>query len=423
MLLALVNAQMNYRRDLLRHFMEISRIRRLRNDMVIVAALSVSKPKKRKRWWKRRRSEHWWKNTVPGFDDEEWYENFRMRKGTFEWLCSRLDPVLKPHPNPVAPGRPILTTEKRVAIALYKLAHLAEYKVVGNQFGVHKSSVHNCLYSFCIAICELLGRELIKFPDEGEAEEVAKRFETVTYLPNIIGAIDGSHIPTTPPADGNADFVNRKCSHSIVLQAIVDDQYLFRDVSCKSPGSCHDVDALKESNFYRNVENIMPKGTKSVNGREIPYMILGDPAYPLLHWLMQNYNYDRNISPEMDSFNVYLNKGRVVVENAFGRLKARWRILCRASEVNYKFMATIVLACCILHNICEMSKENHIGYETRMQRWESAAESDAQDMQPPTQVYDAENIFQAEDMRDHLMLYLSRNCELLSSIRGRFAVL
>ena len=423
MLLAIANAQYNQRSAFLWHFMERSRIQRVRRDLVVMSAIGSCKPKRRKRYWKRRRSEDWWKNTVPGFDDEEWYENFRMRKGTFDWLCSQLDPILKPHPNPVAPGRSIISTEKRVAIALYKLAHVAEYKVVGNTFGVHKSSVHNCLYSFCIAICELLQRDFINFPDEDEADEISKRFESITHLPNIVGAIDGSHIPITPPEEGNADFINRKCSHSVVLQAIVDDQYLFRDVSCKLPGSCHDVDALKESNFYKNVGNIMPKGSKSIDGKEIPYVILGDPAYPLLPWLLKNYNYDRNISPEMDSFNVYLNKGRVVVENAFGRLKARWRILCKRSEVNHKFMATIVLACCILHNICEMSKETHVSYESRMQRWGQAAEQDADDIQPPTEVYDAENMFDATDMRDHLMLYLSRKCELLSSIRGRIAVL
>ena len=30
--------------------------------------------------------------------------------------------------------------------ALYKLASAAEYRVVGNVFGIHKSSVHNCLH-------------------------------------------------------------------------------------------------------------------------------------------------------------------------------------------------------------------------------------------------------------------------------------
>lgn len=358
---------------------------------------------------------------MPFFDDEQWYEYFRMKRATFEWLCEQLDPVLKPDDNPVYPEREIMSTRKRVAIALYKLATVDQYKGVGVCFGVHKSSVHNCVYSVCLALTELLEKDFIKLPDEKEAEEIAKRFECKSNIPQIIGAIDGSHIPITPPTEGRADFINRKGYASIVLQAIVDDQYLFRNVSCKMPGSCHDREALYHSSFYKNVDNLMPKGNKVVDGCNIPYMILGDPAYPLLPWLLKNYDYDFHISPEKDSFNVHLNKGRVVVENAFGRLKARWRILCRASFLNHSFMPIVVVACCILHNICELSKDTHQRYEARMSRWHDEGLHDTNVEQPATECFNAENVYSAEDTRDHLMLYLSRNFPLLSSIRGRIA--
>lgn len=55
-------------------------------------------------------------------------------------------------------------------------------------------------------------------------------------------------------------------------------------------------------------------------------MIIGDPAYPLLPWLMKNFT-GANLKPEEDSFNAYMNSARVSVEIAFGRLKARWRRL------------------------------------------------------------------------------------------------
>jgi len=58
-------------------------------------------------------------------------------------------------------------------------------------------------------------------PSENEAKDIAEVFEQVTNIPQIIGAIDGCHIPITAPEEGHADFVNRKQICSLVLQAIV----------------------------------------------------------------------------------------------------------------------------------------------------------------------------------------------------------
>jgi len=254
-------------------------------------------------------------------------------------------------------------------------------------------------------------------PNNEEAQDIAENFEQQTNIPQIIGAIDGSHIPITAPEDGHLDFVNRKMFCSIVLQAIVDHRYLFRDISCKFPGSCHDADALRESNFYQNLDAMMPRGFKNVEGIDIPFFIIGDPAYSLQPWLLKNYSYDANITREMDSFNAYLNKGRIVFENAFDRLKGRWRILLKRSEVESTFMPTLVAACCILHNICEMSKE------TFNSRWltfvEEAGLEYPQDRDPVP--FENENSPDGADVRDHLTLYLCRNFEMLQSIRGRVA--
>lgn len=76
--------------------------------------------------------------------------------------------ILSSSPKPVILGQAI-PVRKIVAIALYKLAHVAEYQVVGNIFGVSKSTVHNCVYGFCYALSEHIGQQFIRMPDENEA--------------------------------------------------------------------------------------------------------------------------------------------------------------------------------------------------------------------------------------------------------------
>ena len=63
------------------------------------------------------------------------------------------------------------------------------------------------------------------------------------------------------------------------------------------------------------------------------------------------------MTPEKDLFNVYLNKTRVHVEMAYGRLKGRWRVLQKKIDAHLNFVPKIVAACCLLHNIVEINKD------------------------------------------------------------------
>lgn len=87
---------------------------------------------------------------------------------------------------------------------------------------------------------------------------------------------------------------------------------------------------------------------KNIEGEEINLLIVGDPAYPLLDWLIKGYTNSPCLTPEQESFNVYLSSVRVGVEMTFGMLKSRWRVLLKRSDFHFTFAPTMIATCCAL---------------------------------------------------------------------------
>lgn len=81
-------------------------------------------------------------------------------------------------------------------------------------------------------------------------------------------------------------------------------------------------------------------------------LILGDSGYPQRPWMMTPILEAADGSPEAN-YNLKHRVARVVIENVFGRLKNRWRCLCKDRVLHYKPLkcAQIIQACCVLHNI------------------------------------------------------------------------
>ncbi|KAL2094402.1 hypothetical protein ACEWY4_009121 [Coilia grayii] len=342
------------RHELCRWRVILQAIEENENYLLRASALLQQRRPRRSVWMKIRDRSFRDQVVLQEYTDEDCRCNFLMSRRTFDKFCGLMSEVMKP--EDVTVRAPILLP-MRVPIVLYKLASCAEYRVVANQFGESKSTVKKLVYLFCRWMVSSVIENIIRMPTAEEAIAIARRFQQKFHIPQIIGCIDGTHIPVLPPSDGYRDFVNCQGWPLYVLQAVVDDKYWFWSVSCKLPGSAHDANVFRQSQLFRQA-HLLPKGPREINGVTINHFLLGDPAYPLMDWLMKGYTHSPRITPEQESFNVYLSSARTTVKIAFGRLKACWRVLMKRSDFHFTFSPYMITTCCALHNLCEDEKES-----------------------------------------------------------------
>lgn len=91
---------------------------------------------------------------------------------------------------------------------------------------------------------------------------------------------------------------------------------------------------------------------------EISIVILRNPAYLVLPWLMKPYI--GHLDSIKGHFNNRLCWCRVTVECAFGRLKGCWPCLFMRLDISGKNIPMAIAACCVLHNICKAKGEKFL---------------------------------------------------------------
>ena len=259
--------------------------------------------------------------------------------------------------------RNAIPVEQRVALTLWFLSTGADYRTIAHLFGVSKSTVCLVIKQVCTAIAQILMPKYICFPSNNGLKQVVDGFKHKWRFPQCAGVVDGTHIPIVSPHDYPADYYNRKGWHSVIMQGTVNHLGIFMDIYIGWPGRVHDARVFSNSGLYRLGQEgiLLPSWTEHLSGKDIPLVILGDPAYPLLSWLMKSFPDNGCLSRQQKTFNYRLSRARVVVEHAYGRLKGRWRCLLKRLDVNVGDVPHVIAVCCTLHNICEMHGDSFVG--------------------------------------------------------------
>ncbi|KAH9368501.1 hypothetical protein HPB48_020784 [Haemaphysalis longicornis] len=249
-----------------------------------LAALAVALSPRPRSVWTLWRPPSWYDTTVPTLSDQDFKGNFRVTRSTFAYIVSSCSSLAREDTN----MRACIPLHKRVAISLYRLATSAEERTVAHLFGVSRSSVNLIFREFCDVVVNVLEPQIVQFPSLNNVRDHVRQFEACTGFPQGLGAMDGCHIKVSPPKENAQDYYNYKGWYSIILLAVVDQNYKFLYTNVGSPGRNHDAAVYRASILPKVVgSDIFTVPSQVIDGMPIGAVLLCDQAFPLQRHLMK----------------------------------------------------------------------------------------------------------------------------------------
>ncbi len=197
--------------------------------------------------------------------------------------------------------------------------------------------------------------EAIRFPTGSELEQVMVDFEALCGLPGCGGALDGTFMPIKKPAEYGDTYFCYKHFNAIIVLGCEDARGICTYVNSGRPGSVGDSYTFRHSALYKKVTSgeWLAHSPQTIEGVQVNPFLVADAAFPLAATCMKCYE-GSGLPPQKHSFNYSLIRTRRVVEQAFGRLKGRWKVMDGHCKINDPvFVRQVAMVCCGLHNICE----------------------------------------------------------------------
>jgi hypothetical protein len=221
--------------------------------------------------------------------------------------------------------------------------------LVGEVYGIAECTTSCIVREFCKAVRKYLLTVLVQFPSESQFKVLASQFEDLHGIPYIVGVIDGLHIHDLAPMIGGEDYYYRKSFHLAILQGIVDVNCKFWDFEFGWAGSLYDW----------SVFQVTKVGRAFMEGKYMPYKLIGDAAYPVRPWMYCPFKRQNDgLSRCRVYWNFIQSSTQMYVERAFGILKGRWRIIMKRSAISLRMVPDLVCTCIILHNLCITMKDS-----------------------------------------------------------------
>ena len=324
-------------------------------------------------------------------DEEYFFRYFRMTPHQYEVLLSKVAPRIQKSSN-----REYIGPSERLCVTLRYLATGDAQSTIAAGFRISPTSIGRIIEETCAEIWNALVENYIAAPTSPQNwKEIASAFERNWNFPHCIGAIDGKHVVVQAPANTGSMYFNYKKTFSIVLMATCDANYTFTIVDIGDIGRNSDGGVFSNS----KMGNAFIKGKLGVPEQEVlhgtntrmPYVLVGDEAFPLRENLMKPYPKEI-LGIKERIYNYRLSRARRTIENAFGIAASRFRIFRRPINARVHVVVNITKAVIALHNYLMAGKKFHTdnsrycpsGYtdtDTRLGDWRDHI-SDTDALQP-----------------------------------------
>ena len=244
------------------------------------------------------------------YDDVDLFDRYRFRRHDIMDLVDLVDDNIE-----ISNRKGSLTTTLQVLVALRFFACGSFQLVVGDLFGVSKSTVSRTIHRVAAAFAQLMPR-YVHFHQQRETGAMKTAFHAIANFPNVIGCVDCTHVKIATPTVNEHEYVNRKNDHTVNVQLICDSDALIMNCVVKWPGSVHDARIMRECPVFGLFETVP---------RPLDGFILGDSGYMLREWLLTPYIHAANAPQQR--YNDAHCATRCIIERCNGILKRRWHCL------------------------------------------------------------------------------------------------
>ncbi|XP_066583085.1 uncharacterized protein [Prorops nasuta] len=253
---------------------------------------------------------------------------FRMTKSQLEELSI----IIAPYISKKTVVREPISAAERLCLTLRFLASGDSTTSISYQYLIGLTTVSHIIDETCDAIWMCFQEKVLPSTlEKNDWLNIAKNFGKKWDFNHCIGAIDGKHVLIQCPDNSGSSYFNYKKTHSIVLLAICNADYIFTYVDIGAFGRRSDSGIFKSSivgNKFNNKETNLPDPEPlTIDGPPLPYGLVRDEAFPLTDYLLRPYSAKGVLNSRKTVFNYRLSRSRKVIENSFDILVSRWRVL------------------------------------------------------------------------------------------------